>query len=96
MLIPIAPISSKPNDFVEVAQQTKARHRDDFVVAFSPIIAEAVATAYKGASADIQQRIKRVVDVWRERAVFETPILEAIEARVQGNPPFPNDIQISY
>ncbi|KAI6093073.1 DUF618-domain-containing protein [Hypoxylon rubiginosum] len=67
----------------EVAQQTKARRRDDFVVAFSPIMAEAVATAYKGASMDIQQRIQRVVDVWRDRNVFEEPILEAMYARIQ-------------
>ncbi|KAI1391311.1 DUF618 domain-containing protein [Hypoxylon trugodes] len=67
----------------EVAQQTKARHKEDFVVAFSPIIAEAVATAYKGAPTDTQQRIQRVVDVWRDRDVFEKPILEAIDARIQ-------------
>ncbi|KAI1371510.1 DUF618 domain-containing protein [Hypoxylon crocopeplum] len=66
----------------EVTQQTKARHREDFVVAFSPIVAEAVATAYKGATTDVQQRIQRVVDVWRDRNVFETPILEAVDARV--------------
>ncbi|KAI0377428.1 DUF618-domain-containing protein [Hypomontagnella monticulosa] len=67
----------------EVAQQTKARRREDFVVAFSPIIAEAVGTAYKGAPSDIQNRIQRVVDVWKDREVFEKPILEAIEARIQ-------------
>ncbi|OTB05262.1 hypothetical protein M426DRAFT_320077 [Hypoxylon sp. CI-4A] len=67
----------------EVAQQTKARNREDFVVAFSPIIAEAVATAYKGAPTDTQQRIMRVVDVWRDRGVFEGPILEAVDSRVQ-------------
>ncbi|KAI1771810.1 DUF618-domain-containing protein [Hypoxylon cercidicola] len=67
----------------EVAQQTKARRREDFVVAFSPIMAEAVATAYKGASMDIQQRIQRVVDVWRDRNIFEEPILEAMYARIE-------------
>ncbi|OTA67662.1 DUF618-domain-containing protein [Hypoxylon sp. EC38] len=66
----------------EVAQQTKARHREDFIVAFSPIIAEAVATAYKGAPTDTQNRIQRVVDVWREREIFEKPILDAIDARI--------------
>ncbi|KAI2602435.1 DUF618-domain-containing protein [Hypoxylon sp. NC1633] len=66
----------------EVAQQTKARHREDFVVAFSPIIAEAVATAYKGAPTDVQQRILRVVEVWRDRGVFEKPILDAVDTRV--------------
>ncbi|RAO70570.1 uncharacterized protein BHQ10_006582 [Talaromyces amestolkiae] len=66
----------------EVAQQSKARRKDDFIIAFSPIIAEATAVAYKGASSDIQQKIRRVVEVWRQRGVFELPIQEAVEARV--------------
>lgn len=48
------------------------------------IIAEATATAYKGASNDIQQKIRRVVEVWRQRSIFELPIQEAVEARVDG------------
>ncbi|KAI1853578.1 hypothetical protein JX266_001562 [Neoarthrinium moseri] len=67
----------------EVCQQSKARHKEDFLVAFSPCIAEAAATAYKGAPQDIQHRIRRVIDVWKERSVFEEPIQAAIEARIQ-------------
>ncbi|KAI0016718.1 RNA polymerase II-binding domain-containing protein [Xylariomycetidae sp. FL0641] len=67
----------------EVTQQSKARQKGVFLVAFSPVIAEAVATAYKGAPQDIQQRIRRVVDVWRERNVFEEPIQRAVETRIQ-------------
>ncbi|CEJ54575.1 Putative DUF618 domain protein [Penicillium brasilianum] len=66
----------------EVAQQSKARGKEDFLIAFSPIVAEATAAAYKGSSNDIQQKIRRVVDVWRQRHVFEVPILDAVEARV--------------
>ncbi|KAH7032811.1 RNA polymerase II-binding domain-containing protein [Microdochium trichocladiopsis] len=66
----------------EVTQQSKARHKEDFLVAFSPVIAEAVATAYKGAPLEVQTRVKRVVDVWRERNVFEEPIQQAAEARL--------------
>ncbi|KAH8595007.1 RNA polymerase II-binding domain-containing protein [Bisporella sp. PMI_857] len=67
----------------EVAQQSKARHKDDFLTAFSPVIAEATAVAYKGASGEVQGKLKRVVSVWRERQVFETPIQDAIEARIE-------------
>ncbi|KAI1313089.1 RNA polymerase II-binding domain-containing protein [Xylaria venustula] len=67
----------------EVAQQSKARRKEEFLVSFSPAIAEAVAVAYKGAPHDVQQRIRRVVDVWRERAVFEVPIQQAVEGRIQ-------------
>ncbi|KAI9773708.1 MAG: hypothetical protein M1839_002042 [Geoglossum umbratile] len=66
----------------EVAQQSKVRRKDDFLVAFSPIIAEATAVAYKGATNEIQQKLRRVVEVWRQRLIFEVPIQEAIETRI--------------
>jgi hypothetical protein len=69
---------------VEVAQQSKARKKDDFLLAFSPVIAEATATAYKGATNEVQQKLKRVVEVWRSRQIFEVPIQDAIEARIGG------------
>ncbi|MCJ1465157.1 hypothetical protein MMC07_003773 [Pseudocyphellaria aurata] len=66
----------------EVAQQSKARKKDDFLIAFSPIIAEASATAYKGATSEVQQKLRRVIEVWRQRQIFEIPIQEAVEARI--------------
>lgn len=66
----------------EVAQQSKARKKDDFLIAFSPVIAEATATAYKGATSDVQNKLRRVVEVWRQRNIFETPIQDAIEQRL--------------
>jgi regulator of Ty1 transposition protein 103 len=69
---------------IEVAQQSKARRKDDFLIAFSPVIAEATATAYKGATNEVQQKLRRVVEVWRARQIFELPIQEAIEARIDG------------
>jgi regulator of Ty1 transposition protein 103 len=69
---------------VEVAQQSKARKKNDFLIAFGPVIAEASATAYKGATNEVQQKIRRVIEVWRDRGIFETPIQDAIEARVDG------------
>ncbi|RDL37388.1 putative Regulator of Ty1 Transposition [Venustampulla echinocandica] len=67
----------------EVAQQSKARKKDDFLIAFSPVIAEATASAYKGATSDVQLKIRRVVEVWRQRQVFEIPIQDAVEARIE-------------
>lgn len=75
-----------------MTQQTKARHKEDFVQAFSPVIADATALAYKGASSDIQTKLRRVVDVWRDRNIFERDIQDDMEARLNGNrvpgPPF--------
>ncbi|KAI9799972.1 MAG: hypothetical protein M1825_004343 [Sarcosagium campestre] len=66
----------------EVAQQSKARNKDNFLIAFSPVIADATAIAYKGATNDVQQKLRRVIEVWRQRQIFELPIQEAIESRV--------------
>ena len=68
----------------EVAQQSKARKKDDFLVAFAPIIAEATAVAYRGATNEVQTKLRRVVEVWRARQIFETPIQEAVESRIEG------------
>ena len=48
------------------------------------IIAEATAAAYKGAMGDLQNKLKRTVEVWKQRQIFEAPIQEAIEARIAG------------
>ncbi|GAB0133162.1 hypothetical protein EsDP_00001577 [Epichloe bromicola] len=66
----------------EVVQQSRIRHKDDFVIAFSPVIAEATSLAYKGSPAEIQAKLRRVMDVWKDRSIFEAPIQKAIEARL--------------
>ncbi|KIW04554.1 hypothetical protein, variant [Verruconis gallopava] len=66
----------------EVVQQSKARKKIEFVAAFQPIIAEATAAAYKGASLDIQQKVRRVVDVWRQRQIFDPACQQDIENRI--------------
>ena len=47
-------------------------------------MADAVQHAYKGAVTEVQQKIRRLVEVWRQRNVFEAPIVDAIEARLEG------------
>ena len=43
---------------------------------------EAVQTAYRSSTPEIQQKIRRVAEVWRTRNVFEEPILQAIATRL--------------
>ncbi|KAK6440107.1 hypothetical protein LTR95_003671 [Oleoguttula sp. CCFEE 5521] len=66
----------------EVVQQSRARSKNDFLLAFEPLIADATALAYKNASVDVQAKIKRVVEVWRQRGIFEKGIQEGVERRV--------------
>ena len=41
--------------------------------------------AYRGTTPDVQNKLKRVANVWRERAVFELPVLGEIERKLEGN-----------
>jgi len=77
-------LSTAADKVTEVAQQSKARKKEDFVLAFSPVIAEATAAAYKGAPSEVQSKIRRVIDVWKDRSIFEGPIQEAVETRING------------
>jgi len=45
---------------------------------------DATAIAYKGATIDVQQKIRRVVEVWRQRGIFDPPIQQQVEAKIDG------------
>ncbi|KAK9365698.1 RNA polymerase II-binding domain-containing protein [Lipomyces kononenkoae] len=66
----------------EVVQQSRARKREEFLKAFSPAIAEALENAYRQCSPDLQGKIRRVVDVWRQRTVFTDEVLKDIDTRL--------------
>lgn len=66
----------------EVVQQSRARSKTDFLVAFEPLIAEASSIAYKGASQEVQGKLRRVIEVWRERRIFDPQIQTSIETRL--------------
>lgn len=67
-----------------MTQQSKARHKEDFIIAFAPIIAEATASAYKGANSEVQNKLRRVVDVWRDRSVFDRETIQGLYERMGG------------
>lgn len=68
----------------EVCQQSRIRQKEDFINAFSPVVAEATAATYKGAPSDIQGKLRRVIEVWRDRTIFDPAIQAAIESRLDG------------
>ena len=63
----------------EIAQTSKMRKKEEFLKAYEPIIAEATTVAYKGSPHDIQNKIRRVVEVWRARQIFNQPTQQGIE-----------------
>lgn len=68
----------------EIVQQSKARRKEDFLIAFSPIIADATVIAYKGSNSDVQDKIRRVVEVWRARQIFDEAIQSNVEKKIDG------------
>lgn len=81
-----SPASAKKLNLIylanEVVQQSRARSKQDFLLAFEPLIADATALAYKGASQDMQGKLRRVVEVWRQRSIFDVRIQEQLEGRL--------------
>ena len=68
----------------DVVQQSRSRKKDEFPRTFAGVIAEAMEIAYRGSTNDVQAKIRRVFNVWRERSVFEPVILGEIDRRLDG------------
>jgi regulator of Ty1 transposition protein 103 len=68
----------------EITQTSKMRKKEEFLRAYEPIIAEATAIAYRGSPTDIQNKIRRVVEVWRSRQIFSLPVQQDIEKQIDG------------
>lgn len=66
----------------EITQTSKMRKKEEFLRAYEPIIAEATAVAYRGSPTDTQNKIRRVVEVWRQRQVFALNIQTDIEKQI--------------
>jgi regulator of Ty1 transposition protein 103 len=76
--------NSKLIHITEITQTSKMRKKEEFLRAFEPILAEATQTAYKGSPADTQNKIRRVVEVWRQRQIFSPPTQQEVEKRING------------
>jgi regulator of Ty1 transposition protein 103 len=46
-------------------------------------MAEATQTSYRSSTQEIQMKLRRLVEVWKQRNVFEVPIVTAIETRLE-------------
>ncbi|KAK7203754.1 RNA polymerase II-binding domain-containing protein [Myxozyma melibiosi] len=66
----------------EVIQQSRARKREEFLKAFAPVIADVIENTYRQTNADLQAKIRRVVDVWRQRDIFARSVLDDIQNRL--------------
>lgn len=60
------------------------RKKEGFLEAFEPIIARGTEAAYKGTPSDVQNKIRRVVEVWRQRRIFSEPVQLEVEKKLKG------------
>jgi regulator of Ty1 transposition protein 103 len=70
--------------YTEITQTSKMRKKEEFLRAFEPILAEATESAYKGSPADVQNKIRRVVEVWKQRNIFNPAVQQQVEKRING------------
>jgi regulator of Ty1 transposition protein 103 len=68
----------------EITQTSKMRKKEEFLRAFEPILADATQIAYKGSPADTQNKIRRVVEVWRQRNIFNPAVQQEVEKKLSG------------
>lgn len=66
----------------EITQTSKMRKKEEFLKAYEPILAEATTEAYKGSPSDIQNKVRRVVEVWRQRNIFHPTVQQEVEKRI--------------
>lgn len=60
------------------------RKKEEFLRAYEPILAEATTVAYKGSPHEIQNKIRRVVEVWRQRSIFNAAVQQNVERSIDG------------
>lgn len=63
----------------EITQTSKMRKKEEFLRAYEPILAEATTIAYRGSPHEIQNKIRRVVEVWRQRQIFNQAVQQNVE-----------------
>ena len=66
----------------EITQTSKMRKKEEFLRAYEPILAEGTTVAYKGSPHEIQNKIRRVVEVWRQRNIFNQAVQQAVERSI--------------
>lgn len=67
----------------DIVQNALSRKRSEFPNALAPLMPEACQIAYKSATPDVQNKLRRVIDVWVTRNVFDPSIIKAIQNRLE-------------
>lgn len=67
-----------------VVQQAKAKKIGHFQDAFGAVAAEAMQEVYPSLPRELKKKVKRVADIWAERAIFTKDVLKKIQASMKA------------
>ncbi|ANB16012.1 Rtt103p [Sugiyamaella lignohabitans] len=68
----------------EVVQQSRAKKKDEFVNAFANVFPDAIGESYKHLTPSTQNKLRRLVDVLKQRSIFPPTTIQAIETRLSS------------
>jgi regulator of Ty1 transposition protein 103 len=60
--------------------QSSKKKSDDFTVEFSKVLAQVFSNSFKFVSDEIKPKIKRILDVWRERKVYSVDFIQNLQS----------------
>lgn len=66
-----------------VVQQAKGKKIVQFQIAFGRVAAQVLSNVYPELPRDLKQKVKRVCDIWRDRAIFSDEVLNDIRASLK-------------
>ncbi|KAJ3216363.1 Regulation of nuclear pre-mRNA domain-containing protein 1A [Dinochytrium kinnereticum] len=69
----------------DVVQISKKKH-DDFVREFSRVLPEGINHMYRHATADVQNKIRRILAIWEERQVYPASYVQKILTGLGAKP----------
>ncbi|GBB91820.1 hypothetical protein RclHR1_01920024 [Rhizophagus clarus] len=64
--------------------QNSRRKGPEFIREFRKVLPDAIEHTYRHATADVQNKIKRVINIWEEREVFDKDFLNELRKRFTG------------
>ncbi|GCF01504.1 hypothetical protein ZYGM_000538 [Zygosaccharomyces mellis] len=68
-----------------VVQQAKGKKIIQFQVAFGNVAAQVLRNVYPELPKDLKQKVKRVCDIWRDRAIFNEEVLNDIRVSLKAD-----------
>lgn len=69
----------------EIVQQSRAKKKTEFLRAFETVLPSSIESTYRVVPSEVKARIKRVVDVWKQRQIFPPEVLQEIENRIANS-----------